>query len=54
MVPHMMGHLVLEPVSSFTDNIHSSNSKFGITLHSVSNIDIAESTKVVENCHRFL
>src|SRR5215813_3239281 len=38
----------------FPDIIQSSNSNLGITLHSVSNIEIAETTKIVENCHRYL
>jgi UDP-N-acetyl-D-mannosaminuronic acid dehydrogenase len=33
---------------------HSSDSNLEIPLHSVSNVEIAESTKVVENCHRYL
>jgi len=37
-----------------SDIIHTSHSNLGITLHSVSNIEIAETTKVVENCHRYL
>src|SRR5262249_5867979 len=36
------------------DIIHSPDSNLGIPLHSVSNIEIAETTKVVENCHRYL
>ena len=36
------------------DIIHSSGSNLGIPLHSVSDIEIAETTKVVENCHRYL
>jgi UDP-N-acetyl-D-mannosaminuronate dehydrogenase len=36
------------------DIIHSSDSNLGIPLHSVSNVEIAETTKVVENCHRYL
>jgi UDP-N-acetyl-D-mannosaminuronic acid dehydrogenase len=36
------------------DIIHSFDSNLGIPLHSVSNIEIAETTKVVENCHRYL
>jgi UDP-N-acetyl-D-mannosaminuronic acid dehydrogenase len=34
--------------------IHSFDSNLGIILHAVSNIEIAETTKVVENCHRYL
>ena len=34
--------------------IHNSGSNLGIPLHSVSKIEIAETTKVVENCHRYL
>jgi nucleotide sugar dehydrogenase len=36
------------------DIIHSSDSNLGIPLHSVSNVELAETTKVVENCHRYL
>ncbi|MFY9797642.1 MAG: hypothetical protein WB988_16180, partial [Candidatus Nitrosopolaris sp.] len=36
------------------DIIHRSDSNLGIPLHSVSNIEIAETTKVVENCNRYL
>jgi UDP-N-acetyl-D-mannosaminuronic acid dehydrogenase len=36
------------------DIIHNSYKNLGIPLHSVSNIEIAETTKVVENCHRYL
>ena len=39
---------------SYPDIIHSSHSNLGIPLHLVSNIDIAETTKIVENCHRHL
>ena len=35
------------------DIIHSSESNLGITLHSVSSVEVAETTKVVENCHRY-
>jgi UDP-N-acetyl-D-mannosaminuronic acid dehydrogenase len=38
----------------YPDIIHNSGSNLGIPLHSVSNIEIAETTKVVENCHRYL
>jgi UDP-N-acetyl-D-mannosaminuronic acid dehydrogenase len=38
----------------YPDIIHNSGSNFGIPLHSVSKIEIAETTKVVENCHRYL
>ena len=38
----------------YPDIIHSSGSNLGIPLHSVSDIEIAETTKVVENCHRYL
>jgi UDP-N-acetyl-D-mannosaminuronic acid dehydrogenase len=38
----------------YPDIIHSSGNNLGIPLHSVSNIEIAETTKVVENCHRYL
>jgi UDP-N-acetyl-D-mannosaminuronic acid dehydrogenase len=38
----------------YPDTIHNSGSNLGIPLHSVSNIEIAETTKVVENCHRYL
>ncbi|MFY9795622.1 MAG: hypothetical protein WAK17_11435 [Candidatus Nitrosopolaris sp.] len=34
--------------------IHNFDSNLGIPLYSVSNIEIAETTKVVENCHRYL
>jgi len=34
--------------------IHSSGRSLGIPVHSVSNIEIAETTKVVENSHRYL
>ena len=34
--------------------IHSPSDNLGIPLHSVSNIEIAETTKVVENCNRYL
>jgi UDP-N-acetyl-D-mannosaminuronic acid dehydrogenase len=37
----------------YHDIIHNSGSNLGIPLHSVSNIEIAETTKVVENCHRY-
>ena len=36
------------------DIIHTSHNNLGITLYSVSNIEIAETTKIVENCHRYL
>jgi UDP-N-acetyl-D-mannosaminuronic acid dehydrogenase len=38
----------------YPDIIHNSGSNLGIPLHSVSNTEIAETTKVVENCHRYL
>jgi nucleotide sugar dehydrogenase len=38
----------------YRDISHSSDSNLGIPLHSVSNIEIAETTKIVENCHRYL
>jgi nucleotide sugar dehydrogenase len=38
----------------YPDIIHNSCSNLGIPLHSVSKIEIAETTKVVENCHRYL
>jgi UDP-N-acetyl-D-mannosaminuronic acid dehydrogenase len=38
----------------YPDILHSSGSNLGIPMHSVSNIEIAETTKVVENCHRYL
>jgi len=38
----------------YPDIIDNSGSNLGIPLHSVSNIDIAETTKVVENCNRYL
>ena len=36
------------------DIIHNSGNNLGIPLHSVSSIEIAETTKVVENCNRYL
>src|SRR5215469_3063049 len=42
-----------EKRESYSDIIHSSESNLGITLHSVSNVEVAETTKVVENCHRY-
>jgi UDP-N-acetyl-D-mannosaminuronic acid dehydrogenase len=38
----------------YPDIIHSSGNNLGIPLYSVSNIEIAETTKIVENCHRYL
>jgi len=38
----------------YPDIIHNCRSNLGIPLHSVSKIEIAETTKVVENCHRYL
>jgi UDP-N-acetyl-D-mannosaminuronic acid dehydrogenase len=43
-----------EKRESHPDIIYSSHSNLGIPLHSVSNIEIAETTKIVENCHRYL
>jgi len=43
-----------EKTERYPDIIHSSHGNLGIPLHSVSNIEIAETTKVVENCHRYL
>jgi UDP-N-acetyl-D-mannosaminuronic acid dehydrogenase len=43
-----------EKTERYPDIIHSSHGNLGIPLHSVSNIGIAETTKVVENCHRYL
>jgi UDP-N-acetyl-D-mannosaminuronic acid dehydrogenase len=55
---------VLEPACSFTvlltvlkgkeKDIMISSTTLGIPLHSVSNIEIAETTVTVENCHRYL
>jgi UDP-N-acetyl-D-mannosaminuronate dehydrogenase len=38
----------------YPDIIPSSGSNLGIPMHSVSNVEIAETTKVVENCYRYL
>ena len=38
----------------YPNYIHSSDSNLRIPVHSVSKIEIAETTKVVENCHRYL
>jgi UDP-N-acetyl-D-mannosaminuronic acid dehydrogenase len=38
----------------YPDTIHSADRNLGIPLHSVSNVETAETTKVVENCHRYL
>ncbi len=43
-----------EKRESYPDIINSFDSNLEIPLHSVSNIEIAETTKVVENCHRYL
>ena len=43
-----------EKRGSYPDTIHSSDNNLGIPLHSVPNIEIAETTKIVENCHRYL
>ena len=43
-----------EKRESYPDITHNSHSNLGIPLHSVSKIEIAETTKVVENCHRYL
>jgi len=37
----------------YPDIIHSSHSNLGIPLHSGSSIEIAETTKIVENFHRY-
>jgi UDP-N-acetyl-D-mannosaminuronic acid dehydrogenase len=44
--------IIEEERERYPDIINSNN--LGIPVHSVSNIEIAETTKVVENCHRFL
>ena len=44
----------IEKRESYPDIIHSCDSNLGIPMHLVSDIEIAETTKVVENCHRYL
>jgi UDP-N-acetyl-D-mannosaminuronic acid dehydrogenase len=45
---------IKEKRERYPDIIPNSGSNLGIPLHSVSKIEIAETTKVVENCHRYL